>query len=136
MSRVLSSAVGFPTTVRVGVGEPFHYEVRGLCTQVEYRPQLVSLERFDSTFPDYQVLDNIIHLELRQVQDVNPREIQAEVERRFQWLESLSPGERAFVTALCNNPGAKPVRAIFADWLEEHDRLEEASRLRQLAGGS
>lgn len=42
--------------------------------------------------------------------------------------------EVAFLAALEKNEDDEPTRLIFADWLEEHGRYEEAQRQRQWTG--
>lgn len=42
--------------------------------------------------------------------------------------------EAAFLAALEANEDDEPTRRIFADWLEEHGRYEEAQRQRQWTG--
>jgi len=54
---------------------------------------------------------------------------------RLCWLLGLSGQERAFVLTLLEAPRDEPTRMIFADWLEEHNRPQEALRLRTLIPG-
>lgn len=45
---------------------------------------------------------------------------------------NLPPQERAFVRHLTENPQDGDTLAVFADWLEEHNRVEVGQRLRML----
>lgn len=55
---------------------------------------------------------------------------QAQMER-LMFLLGLIPEERAFVRAAIN--GEKVSLLVFADWLDDKSRAEEAARLRELA---
>lgn len=51
---------------------------------------------------------------------------------RLLWLLNLSEGERAFVRAAAENPCDLDGLSVFADWLEEQQRVE-AERFRKVA---
>jgi len=57
----------------------------------------------------------------------------APVLERLAWLLGLSAHERAFVAATLESPQERGTFHVYADWLEEHSRPEQATRLRAIA---
>jgi uncharacterized protein (TIGR02996 family) len=53
--------------------------------------------------------------------------------RRLLGLLSLSNEERGFVQAALEQPEDVTIPLIFADWLEERGRCEEAEKFREAA---
>jgi len=138
LQAVLSKALALGERHRVIDSDTAREELRHVLAEIKYPLALVERTPDADVSPEQDFLRQLQH---RQFSDrvmvlphgttLSPSPNLAALSRLL-WLLDLSEGERAFVRAAADQPSDLDGLAVFADWLEEQQRVD-SERFREVA---